>query len=373
MSLPVLVLFAYTLLQVGVGLYVARRVRGAGDFFVAGRGLGPGLLLASLVAANIGAGSTVGATGLGYREGLAAWWWVGSAGLGTLVLAFLVGPRIRRIAAEHDLHTVGDFLEHRYGRTLRGIVASLLWIGTLAILTGQLVAAGKILHVVTGLPPAVGAVIGGLVMTVYFTAGGLLGSAWVNALQLVVEIGTFLRPAACRARRCRRMAGRSRARTRGSRLLGLLGRRLGPALPDPPWPGLLPLARPAAEGLRSAQRPHGSRRRRPERAFPRRLCLHPDAPRHRGARPAPGARRSGAGSADAASPRPPARAGRSGAGRGVYHRREHGRRDSIHALDVAGPGPVPRLREPDRDRRAGAARGAWRSRRSEAPSASALP
>ena len=192
MSLPVLVLFAYTLLQVGVGLYVARRVRGAGDFFVAGRRLGPGLLLASLVAANIGAGSTVGATGLGYREGLAAWWWVGSAGLGTLVLAFLVGPRIRRIAAEHDLHTVGDFLEHRYGRTLRGIVASLLWIGTLAILTGQLVAAGKILHVVTGLPPAAGAVIGGLVMTVYFTAGGLLGSAWVNALQLVVEIGTFL-------------------------------------------------------------------------------------------------------------------------------------------------------------------------------------
>jgi len=192
MSLPLLVLFAYTLLQVGVGLYVARRVRSAGDFFVAGRGLGPGLLLASLVAANIGAGSTVGATGLGYREGLGAWWWVGSAGLGTLVLAFVVGPRIRRIAAEHDLQTVGDFLEHRYGRSLRGIVASLLWIGTLAILTGQLVAAGKILQVATGLPPAAGAVIGGLVMTVYFSAGGLLGSAWVNALQLVVEVGTFL-------------------------------------------------------------------------------------------------------------------------------------------------------------------------------------
>ena len=192
MSLPLLVLSAYVLLQVGVGLYFSRRVRAAGDFFVAGRGLGPGLLLASLIAANIGAGSTVGATGLGYREGLRAWWWVGSAGLGTLILAFLIGPRIRRIAAEHDLRTVGDFLEHRYGRTVRGLVACLLWVGTLAILTGQLVAAGKILHVVTGLPPAAGAVIGGLAMTVYFTAGGLLGSAWVNALQLVVEVGTFL-------------------------------------------------------------------------------------------------------------------------------------------------------------------------------------
>jgi SSS family solute:Na+ symporter len=112
--------------------------------------------------------------------------------LGTLVLAFLVGPRIRRIAAEHDLRTVGDFLEYRYGRTVRGVVAVLLWGGTLAILTGQLVAAGKILHVVTGLPPAAGSVLGGVAMTIYFTAGGLLGSAWVNALQLVVEIGTFL-------------------------------------------------------------------------------------------------------------------------------------------------------------------------------------
>jgi solute:Na+ symporter, SSS family len=191
-TLPLIVLVGYVVLQILVGLYVARKVRGAGDFFVAGRGLTPGLLLASLIAANIGAGSTVGATGLGYRDGLSAWWWVGSAGLGTLVLAFLVGPRIRRIAAEHDLRTVGDFLELRYGRTVRGVVASLLWVGTLAILTGQLVAAGKILHVVTGLPTAVGAVVGGVAMTVYFTAGGLLGSAWVNALQLVVEVGTFL-------------------------------------------------------------------------------------------------------------------------------------------------------------------------------------
>jgi solute:Na+ symporter, SSS family len=191
-SLPLLVLSVYALVQVAVGLYFARRVRGAGDFFVAGRGLTPGLLLASLIAANIGAGSTVGATGLGYRDGVSAWWWVGSAGVGTLVLAFLVGPRIRRIAAEHDLRTVGDFLEYRFGRTVRGVVACLLWVGTLAILTGQLVAAGKILHVVTGLPPAVGAVIGGVAMTIYFTAGGLLGSAWVNALQLVVEVGTFL-------------------------------------------------------------------------------------------------------------------------------------------------------------------------------------
>src|SRR5262245_62903174 len=107
--------------MIAFGVILSRRVHKSGDFFVAGRELNAGLIFSTLIAANIGAGSTVGATGLGYRDGLSAWWWVGSAGLGTLVLAFLVGPRIRRIAAEHDLRTVGDYLELRYGRTGPGL------------------------------------------------------------------------------------------------------------------------------------------------------------------------------------------------------------------------------------------------------------
>src|SRR5437773_1720101 len=98
-----------------LGLVIGRRVRGTGDFFVAGRTLGPGLLFSTMLAANIGAGSTVGATGLGYRDGVAAWWWVGSAAAGSFVLAWWIGPAIRRLAARHDFRTVGDFLELRYG------------------------------------------------------------------------------------------------------------------------------------------------------------------------------------------------------------------------------------------------------------------
>src|SRR6266404_9675572 len=103
-------LITYSLALMALGVWIGRRVRGAGDFFVAGRRLGPGLIFSTMLAANIGAGSTVGATGLGYRDGVAAWWWVGSAGIGSLVLAFTVGPRMRRVAAEHGLQTVGDFL-----------------------------------------------------------------------------------------------------------------------------------------------------------------------------------------------------------------------------------------------------------------------
>jgi SSS family solute:Na+ symporter len=190
-NVHLVLLVVYSILQIALGLFIGRRVKGAGDFFVAGRALGPGLLFATFVAANIGAGSTVGAAGLGYRDGLAAWWWVGSAGLGSLVLAFTVGPRIRRLAARHDLRTVGDYLEHRYGRAVRGTIAVLLWLGTLAILAGQLIALAWVLNVVAGLPKYVGCLVGGLVMTAYFTAGGLLTSAWVNLVQLVVMMAGF--------------------------------------------------------------------------------------------------------------------------------------------------------------------------------------
>jgi SSS family solute:Na+ symporter len=188
-QLPLLLL--YSVLQILLGLWIGRRVRTAGDFFVAGRRLGPALLFATLVAANIGAGSTVGAAGLGYRDGLSAWWWVGAAGIGSLIQAFWAGPRIRAIAARHDLRTLGDFLELRYGRRVRGLVSALLWLGTLSILAGQLIALSRVLEAVAGIPKMAGCLIGGVGMTTYLVAGGLLTSAWVNLVQLVVLLTGF--------------------------------------------------------------------------------------------------------------------------------------------------------------------------------------
>ncbi len=186
-----MLLVVYSVAQIALGLWIGRRVTSTKDFFVAGRRLGPGLLLATLLAANIGAGSTVGAAGLGYRDGLAAWWWVGSAGIGSLALAMWVGPKIRRLAVEHDFPTVGDFLEWRYGQRVRLVVAVLLWFNTITILAAQLIAIATIVHVVAGFPKWVGCVLGGVVITTYFMAGGLLSSVGVNVVQLAVKFIGF--------------------------------------------------------------------------------------------------------------------------------------------------------------------------------------
>ena len=187
-----LVLIVYCGILLAIGLYASRSVKKAEDFFVAGRSLSPGLLFSTFLAANLGAGSTVGAAEFGYSTGLSAWWWVGSAGIGSLVLAYIVGPRIYVVAKRYDLYTVGDYLEHRYGRRTRIVAAAILQCGSPAILAGQIIAMGLVLRVVAGIPEPWGAVLGGTVATAYFSLGGLRSAAWVNLAQVVVKVSGFL-------------------------------------------------------------------------------------------------------------------------------------------------------------------------------------
>ncbi len=192
MSVYLGALLFYSVFLMALGVYISRRVRNSSDFLVAGRSLGPGRLFATFLAANIGAGSTVGATGLGYRFGMSAWWWVGSASIGTFLLSQFLGPRIWRIAKEHGLATLQDFLEFRYNKTVKGIIAVLFWCGSMAILAAQLIAMSWILNTVAGIPKWGGCVIGGMVAIVYCTAGGLMSSAFVNMFELAVTMTGLL-------------------------------------------------------------------------------------------------------------------------------------------------------------------------------------
>ena len=94
MNLHLAVLSAYSAGLMALGLWIGRRVHSSSDFLVAGRQLGPGLIFSTMLAANIGAGSTVSATAQGYLQGVATWWWVGSAAIGSTVLAFWIVPAL---------------------------------------------------------------------------------------------------------------------------------------------------------------------------------------------------------------------------------------------------------------------------------------
>jgi solute:Na+ symporter, SSS family len=192
MNTHLVLLLAYSVGLVALGAWIGRLVRGPRDFFVADRALPALLLFATMLAANIGAGSTVGAASLGYRQGLSAWWWNGSAGIGSLLLAWWIGPRIWQEAKRREYLTVGDFIEAHYGRSARALTSAVLWVATLVILAAQLIGVASILHVVAGVPRPAGAALGGVVIVCYFVAGGLLSSAWVNLAQLIILLAGFI-------------------------------------------------------------------------------------------------------------------------------------------------------------------------------------
>ena len=191
MNIYVALLIGYSAALTALGLWIARRVRGPADFFVAGRKLTWPYVAATLLASNIGAGATVGATGLAYQQGVSAWFWNGSAAFGSLLLALIVGPRLWSLAAERGYLTAGDFLQDRYGQSVRVIIASLIWIGALFILAGQLLLGAAVFSTVAGMPRWAGVLVGGAAMTAYFSAGGLLSSVGVSAVQLVVKFTGF--------------------------------------------------------------------------------------------------------------------------------------------------------------------------------------
>jgi SSS family solute:Na+ symporter len=192
MNLYLGALLFYSIFLMALGLFISRRVKNSSDFLVAGRSLGPGRIFATFLAANIGAGSTVGATGLGYRFGLSAWWWVGSASIGTLLLSQFLGPKLWTMAKQHNLATLPDFLEFRYGKTVKAMISVLFWCGALAILAAQLIAVSWILFTVANIPKWEGCLIGGVVAIVYCTAGGLMSSSFVNMFELAVTMSGLL-------------------------------------------------------------------------------------------------------------------------------------------------------------------------------------
>lgn len=116
--------------------------KSANDYFLAGKALPWWAIGASLIAANISAEQIIGMSGSGYAIGLAiaSYEWLAAATL--LVVAKFFLP----IFLRNGIHTMPQFLEHRFGDQIRTLMAvfwlglyvfvnltAILWLGSLAI------------------------------------------------------------------------------------------------------------------------------------------------------------------------------------------------------------------------------------------------
>ena len=166
---------------VGFSLYKSRRGQSSEDYFLAGRGLRWPLIGLSIVAANISTEQLVGMAGQGAGGvGLAVsnWQLVGSVGI--VLIAFTLLPRFLRAG----IYTMPEFLEYRYNRAARTIMAVITVVIYVAVLlTAVLYSGGLTLRTIFGLELHQAVWLIGLIAAGYTTWGGLRAVAWADLFQ----------------------------------------------------------------------------------------------------------------------------------------------------------------------------------------------
>ncbi|MBA1336224.1 MAG: hypothetical protein HPY66_2469 [Firmicutes bacterium] len=180
----------FVVAMLGVGVFVSRRIESAEEFFVGGRKVHPILIVCTLVASEVGGGAMLAAVGLGYSSGWGVMWYVAPFGVGALAFAFLLAKKIKEAGDKYGYQSMFDWLAGRYeGYVPIRIVGGLVMLaGLFGALASQYVAMGTALNSITGLSLAYGALIGGIVIIIYSTLGGLYSVMWTDLLQAVIFI-----------------------------------------------------------------------------------------------------------------------------------------------------------------------------------------
>jgi SSS family solute:Na+ symporter len=138
------IIFAYLLVLMAFNFYRAKKVKSQDDFMVAGRRLGMGVIVFTLICTWIGSGTFIAGAEYAYKAGWSSLWLPAGAWLGIFIIYFLAG-KIRTFGQ----YTIGDIMEVRYGSVARVAGAVALIISFVAIVSYQFVAGGFILNVVT--------------------------------------------------------------------------------------------------------------------------------------------------------------------------------------------------------------------------------
>lgn len=187
-------LAAYFTLVLILGFLARRKLgRGPGEYFLAGRGLSPLVLVGTMAATNFSAFTVFGASGAGYRDGL-AFLPIMAFGTGFMALTFwLVGRRVWELGRQHGLVTPAELVQLRYGSRPVGVLFALaMVIFTVPYLALQPLAAGKVLGQLFGWPPWAGAALITGIILLYTLRGGLRAVAWTDVLQGVLMLGLMI-------------------------------------------------------------------------------------------------------------------------------------------------------------------------------------
>lgn len=187
MGIHLLAVILYLALLVVAAFVRSRKVQTGDDFLVAGRSLPASVLVFTLLSTWIGSGSLFAGAGLGYRSGFSALWQSAGAWVG-IALIYFIAPRVRRIAQ----YTVPDILELRYGPVARILGTITIVLAYTTIAAYQFRGGGRLLNLVAGIDPVMGALITAAFCVAFTAFAGMMSIAYLdvgNGLMMLVGVG----------------------------------------------------------------------------------------------------------------------------------------------------------------------------------------
>ena len=191
----ILFLVFYYVVVLAIGYWAMRR--GSSEdlegYLLGGRNVGPMATALTLQSTSMSGYMFLGAGGLGFSQGYwALWFAAGDIGGGVLNLS-LIGRRMRKLSQMMGALTSIEYLEKRYPSPAVRLVAGVLTVFLLGFyVLAQLIAGGKGMALVTGIPYSAALAIAVSIILVYTFMGGYLAVAYTDFFQsLVMLVGVM--------------------------------------------------------------------------------------------------------------------------------------------------------------------------------------
>ena len=182
-TLDLTIILIYFAVVLAIGYVSMGKVKGFEDYAVAGRRLPVVFLFATMAATATGGGATIGRASQSYESGIVMFTATAGFVLNQVLSGLFLAPRIRAIGR---LYTVGDVMGFYYGRAAHALTGMFSFLYSVTLFGVQLLAMGRILQTITGLP-LVPLLIAGSALTILYTGvGGMWAVIYTDLLQFIV-------------------------------------------------------------------------------------------------------------------------------------------------------------------------------------------
>lgn len=176
-----------------VGVWAMRRTATSADFFLAGKSLGPLVVVMATISSVMSGFGFVGGPGLVYESGISSLWMVFVSTFSLPVVFMLTGKRLRLLVEVRPILTLPEAIAARYGGCWPAIAMSAaIILGVLGYLGTQVLAIGTVLQAVLGIDLLAALAIGLGVLAFYAIAGGIVAGVYTDLFQGLLMLGASL-------------------------------------------------------------------------------------------------------------------------------------------------------------------------------------